>query len=232
MTKAEQPRRALVIVAHPDDAEFICGGTIARWCAEGGHVVYVIATNGDKGSHDPDMSTERLAQVRQDEQRRAARTLGVKECIFLDYPDGFLEDTAELRGRLVREIRRHKPEVIITWDPSRHLNHRDHRIIGQAAHDAAYPLARSSLYYPADLEEGLQAHRVKEALLAASDQPDYYVDVSRYITKKIQALSSHQSQIGRTTLKELRKRVRQRAAETGTVAGYKLAEAFHRVTWG
>lgn len=232
MAGAEPPRRALVIVAHPDDAEFMCGGTIARWCAQGWHLVYVIATDGDKGSHQPDMSSERLAQIRRQEQLCAANVLGVKQCLFLGYPDGFLEDTAELRGRLVREIRRHKPDVIITWDPSRHLNHRDHRIIGQAAYDATYPLARSHLYYPEHLAEGLAPHRASEVLLAGGDQPDYYVDVSRYLARKVQALRCHQSQVARMTGKELRERVRQWAREMGERGGYKLAEGFRRVIWG
>ncbi|MBI1885028.1 MAG: PIG-L family deacetylase [Chloroflexi bacterium] len=227
-----EPRRALVITAHPDDAEFLCGGTIARWCAEGWDVFYVVATSGDKGSHDPDMTPERLASVRQEEQCRAAEVLGVRECVFLGYPDGFLQDTPEFRGRLVREIRRFKPDLVVAWDPYRPFNHRDHRVAGQAAFDAVYPLSRSHLYYSEHLTEGLEPHRVNEVLFAGSEQPDYYVDISRFINKKIEALLCHQSQVGRAPVKELRKRVRQRAAEVGKQAGYKLAEGFRRLNWG
>lgn len=230
--KVNETQRALVIVAHPDDAEFLCGGSVARWAAEGWEIVYVLLTSGDKGSHDLEMTSERLAQVREKEQRAAAKVLGVKECVFLGYPDGFVEDTAETRGLIVREIRRFKPDVVVTWDPYRAgHNHRDHRLTGQAALDATYPLSRSHLYYPEHLEEGLEPHRVKEALLAGTDRPNYYVDVSDFFHKKMQALKRHQSQIGRAPFNEVRKRVRERLAEVGKEAGFKLAEAFHRIEW-
>lgn len=228
----QEPRKALVIVAHPDDAEFLCGGTLARWCAEGWEVNYVLATSGDMGSHDPEMTRERLVVVREEEQRQAAKVLGVGKCVFLRYPDGFLEDTAEFRGQLVRQIRRFQPDLVVTWDPFRRgFNHRDHRLSGQAALDAVYPLARSHLSYPEHLEEGLEPHRVQEVLLAGTDQPDYYVDVSDFFHKKIQALRRHKSQIGRYPARELRKRVRERMSEVGKEAGYKLAEAFRRIEW-
>ncbi len=205
---------------------------MARWAAEGWEVNYVMATSGDMGSHDSEMSRERLGALREKEQRRAARVLGVRECVFLGYPDGFVEDTVEFRGQLVRQIRRFRPDVVVTWDPFRRgFNHRDHRLTGQAALDAAYPLARSHLSYPEHLEEGLAPHGVREALLAGTDQPDYYVDVSDFFDKKIQALRRHKSQIGRYPPRELRKRVRERMAEVGKEAGYKLAEAFRRIEW-
>ncbi len=226
------PKRALVIVAHPDDAEFLCAGTVARWVSEGWEVGYVLVTSGDKGAHDPEMTSERLAAIREEEQRAAARVLGVKECIFLGYPDGFVEDTAELRGTLVREIRRFRPDVAITWDPYRRgHNHRDHRVSGQAALDALYPLSRSHLYYPEHLEEGLAPHRVGEILLAGTDRPNYHVDVSDFFDKKVKALRCHKSQLARYPFREVRKRVRQRMAEAGKEAGFKLAEAFHRIEW-
>ena len=231
--KEEGPRNALVIVAHPDDAEFLCGGTVARWCAEGWTVDYILTTSGDMGSRDPEMTRERLLAVREKEQRDAAKILGVSECVFLRYPDGFVEDTAELRGKLVREIRRLKPDLVVTWDPFRRgFNHRDHRLTGQAALDAIYPLARNPLGYPEHLEEGLDIHRVNEVLLAGTDQPDYHVDVSDYLNKKIQALRKHKSQIGQAPVRELRKRLRARMAEVGKEPGYKLAEGFRRLTWG
>ncbi len=226
------PKRALVIVAHPDDAEFLCAGTIARWAAAGCEVGYVLVTSGDKGSHDEGMTSERLAAVREKEQRAAAKALGARECVFLGYPDGFVEDTPELRGRLVREIRRFKPDVVVTWDPYRlGHNHRDHRLTGQAALDAVYPLSRSHLYYPEHLDEGLEPHRVEEALLAGTDRPNYHVDVTDYFRAKMKALRCHKSQIGRYPIAEVRKRVRERMAEVGKEAGFKLAEAFHRLEW-
>ncbi len=227
-----EPKRALVIVAHPDDAEFLCAGAVARWVSEGGQVGYVLVTSGDKGSHDEEMTSERLAAVREKEQSAAAKLLGVSECVFLGYPDGFVEDTAELRGKLVREIRRFKPDLVVTWDPYRlGHNHRDHRLTGQAALDAVYPLSRSHLYYSEHMEEGLEPHRVKEALLAGSDRANYHVDVSDFFHKKMKALRCHKSQLGRYPFGEVRKRVRQRMAEVGKEAGFKLAEAFHRLEW-
>ncbi len=230
---ADDARSALIIVAHPDDAEFLCGGTIARWCSEGWEVNYLLTTSGDMGSHDSEMTRERLGPIREREQRAAARALGARECVFLRYPDGFVDDTVEMRGKIVREIRRFKPEVVVTWNPFRaSFTHRDHRLTGQAALDAVYPLSRTHLCFPEHLEEGLEPHRVKEVLLAAVEEPDYYVDVSDYLNKKIQALRKHKSQIGRAPVRELRKRVRARMAELGEKAGYKLAEGFRRLTWG
>ncbi len=227
-----EPKRALVIVAHPDDAEFLCAGTVARWVSEGCQVGYVLVTSGDKGSHDEEMTSERLAAVREKEQSAAAKELGVSECVFLGYPDGFVEDTAELRGKLVREIRRFKPDLVVTWDPYRlGHNHPDHRLTGQAALDAVYPLSRSHLYYSEHMEEGLEPHRVKEVLLAGSDRANYHVDVSNFFHKKMKALRCHKSQLGRYPFGEVRKRVRQRMAEVGKEAGFKLAEAFHRLEW-
>jgi LmbE family N-acetylglucosaminyl deacetylase len=230
---AQGPRQALVIVAHPDDAEFLCGGTVAKWCAEGWTVDYVLTTSGDMGSRDPKMTRKRLLALREKEQRAAGKALGVRECVFLRYPDGYVEDTVELRGKLVREIRRLKPDLVVTWDPFRRgFNHRDHRLTGQAALDAIYPLARNPLGYPEHLEEGLEIHRVNEVLLAGSDQADYWVDVSKYLPKKIEALQAHKSQIGQAPINELRKRLRARMAEAGKEPGYKLAESFRRLTWG
>ena len=227
-----EARRALVIVAHPDDAEFLCAGTVARWVDEGWDVGYVLTTSGDKGSHDEGMTAEKLAAIREKEQRAAAKALGVSDCVFLGYPDGFVEDTPELRGMLVREIRRFRPDVIVTWDPYRAgHNHRDHRLTGQAALDAAYPLSRSHLYYPEQVEEGLEPHGAKEALLAGTDRPNYHVDVSDYFNAKIKALRAHKSQMGRYGMAQIRKRVRERMAEVGKEAGFKLAEAFHRIEW-
>jgi LmbE family N-acetylglucosaminyl deacetylase len=227
-----ESKRALVIVAHPDDADFLCAGSVARWVSEGWEVSYVLVTSGDKGSHEEEMTSERLAAVREDEQRAAAKAVGVSECVFLGYPDGFVEDTAELRGKLVREIRRFKPDRVVTWDAYRTgHNHRDHRLTGQAALDAVYPLSRSHLYYPEHLEEGLEPHRVKEALLAGTDRPNYHEDVSDFFGKKMKALRCHKSQLGRYPFGEVRKRVRQRMADAGKEVGFKLAEAFHLIEW-
>ncbi len=233
MPRPKETRRALVIVAHPDDAEFLCAGTVSKLAAEGWEVSYLLTTSGDMGSHDDKMSREALAPVREKEQRQAAKVLGVKEVVFLRYPDGFFEDTAESRGRIVREIRRLKPDTVITWDPFRRsFTHRDHRLTGQAALDAIFPLARNHLAYPEQLLEGLGIHRVNDVLLAGSAEPDYHMDVSDYFEKKIQALRKHKSQIGRAPLRELRKRLRERMKEAAKDQEFELGESFRRLTWG
>jgi LmbE family N-acetylglucosaminyl deacetylase len=195
-------------------------------------VNYLLTTSGDMGSRDPKMTRKKLLSVREREQRAAGKVLGVRRCVFLRYPDGYVEDTAELRGKIVREIRRLKPDLVVTWDPFRRgFNHRDHRLTGQATLDAIYPLARNPLGYPEHLDEGLEIHRVNEVLLAGSDQADYWVDVSKFLDKKIEALQEHKSQIGEAPIKELRKRLRGRMAEAGKGPGYKLAESFRRLSW-
>jgi LmbE family N-acetylglucosaminyl deacetylase len=231
--KKDSPRNALVVVAHPDDAEFLCGATVARWCSEGWEVNYVLTTSGDMGSHDPEMTRPRLSEIREKEQLGACKVLGVKECVFLRYPDGFVEDTAELRGRLALEIKRFKPDVVVTWNPYRNsFTHRDHRLTGQAAMDAMYPLARNPLGFPEHGDAGLEPHRVNEVLLGGSEEPDYWVDVADHFDTKIRALRRHKSQIGRAPVRELRRRIRERMADAGKKGGYELAEGFRRITWG
>jgi LmbE family N-acetylglucosaminyl deacetylase len=231
--KPKQPKRALVIVAHPDDAEFLCGGTIAKLCAEGWEVSYVLTTSGDMGTRDDKMSRSALSAIREKEQVAAAETLGAKEVVFLRYPDGFYEDTAESRGRIVREVRRLKPDLVITWDPYRaSFTHRDHRLTGQSALDALYPLARNPQGYPEHLLEGLGMHRVNEVWLAGSSEPDHYVDVTPYFDIRIQALRKHKSQIGGAPLRMLRKRLRDRLREVAKEQEFELGESFKRITWG
>lgn len=193
----EGPGRAMVIMAHPDDAEFVCGGTVAKWCAEGWEVYYVVVTGGDKGTHDPAMYPEKLAAIREEEQRAACRVLGVKECILLGYPDGFTVDEHELRGQIVRLLRLYRPDVVITWDAfKRGFNHRDHRNIGTVTADAIYPLVRDRLFYPRDEEDGLESHEVNEVLLGGSEEPDYVVDITEHWSTKIDAIVCHASQVG------------------------------------
>jgi LmbE family N-acetylglucosaminyl deacetylase len=200
------PLTAMVIVAHPDDAEFMCGGTVAKWCAQGWTVYYVLATSGDKGTHEPDMTPQDLAAIREQEQREACEVLGVKEVIFLGFPDGFLEASAELRGQVVRLFRRYRPDVVITWDGFRKgFNHNDHRAIGIAVRDAVYPAVRDHLYYPEHREAGLDAHQVNNMLLAGTDEPDYDVDISAHIDRKLEAVVRHRSQLGGRTPEEVRK---------------------------
>lgn len=219
----------MVVTPHPDDAEFGTAGTVASWVKQGREVVYVVCTNGDKGSSDPDMTSERLAQIRRQEQQKAANILGVKEVIFLDHPDGELEDTPVFRGELVRLIRKYRPDVVITSDPyRRYLWHRDHRIAGTVTLDAIFPYARDHLSYPEHIAEGLAPHRVKEVYLWGSEEPDTYIDITETFEIKMAALNCHASQVGQY-MEILGQRVRERAEKMGQKEGFPLAEAFRRI---
>lgn len=233
MPRKAKSKRALVIVAHPDDAEFLCGATVAKLCSEGWEVNYLLTTSGDMGSRDAKMSRPALSAIREKEQVAAATVLGVKEVVFLRYPDGFYEDTAEARGKIVREVRRLKPDLVITWDPFRtSFTHRDHRLTGQSAIDAIYPLARNPQGYAEHFLEGLDVHRVNEVWLAGTAEADYWVDVTDHFETKIQALKKHKSQIGSAPIRMLRKRLRDRLREVAKDQEFEMAEAFRRIVWG
>ena len=226
----KQQKRAMVIVAHPDDPEFYCGGTIARWVREGVEIYYLIMTNGNKGSSDPTMTPERLADLRRAEQRAAAQILGVKGVVFLDEPDGELQPSLQLRRQVVREIRRYRPDIIACPDPaafyfdSGYINHPDHRIAGVVALEAVFPAARNRMYHPELLEEGFEPHAVHEIYLVGSVQPNRWVDISDTIDLKIEAIKAHASQIGDP---EVLERVRQRALDIDQYGRQVYREAFH-----
>jgi LmbE family N-acetylglucosaminyl deacetylase len=223
-----EPGRILVAVAHPDDAEFGCAGSIARWVDEGWQVFYCLFTRGDRGSDDPAMTPERLAPTREAEQRQAARTLGVREVVFLGYPDGELEDTREARRDIVREIRRVRPDRLVTQNPFPSLNpysgHRDHRHAGRLALDAVYPYARDRLHFPELLAQGFEPHKVREVYLMGHPEPDLVLDITGTMERKLGALRCHASQLRDFAGAEAR--VRERAAELGKPAGYTYAEGF------
>jgi LmbE family N-acetylglucosaminyl deacetylase len=223
--------RVLVIVAHPDDAEFGCGGSVARWTAQGQEVLYVIVTSGNRGSDDPAMTPERLARIREDEQRAAARTLGVAEVVFLGYPDGELEDTREARRDVVREIRRARPDRLVTQSPFPTLNpysgHRDHRHAGRLAVDAVYPYARDRLHFPELAAAGFLPHKVREVYLMGHPEPDVVVDITGTMERKLEALRCHGSQFKDFGVVEAR--VRERNAELGKPQGMTYAEAFRLI---
>ena len=222
------PLTAMVIVAHPDDAEFSCAGTVAKWCEQGWTVYYVLATSGDKGTHDPALTPQELAALREQEQREACRVLGVKEVVFLAYQDGFLRADAEFRGQIVRLLRRYRPDVVLTWDGFRAgFNHSDHRAVGIAVRDAVYPAVRDHLYYPQDKDDGLEAHRVNEMLLIGSEDRDYDVDISGQMEKKLDAVLCHRSQLGDRSPEEVRRAWQQRM---GAPRNGRLVESFKRVS--
>jgi len=225
----------LVVMPHPDDAEFGVAGTVARWVREGKDVVYVVCTSGDKGTSDINMKPEKLAKIREEEQLDAAKVLGVREVIFLRHEDQGLEDTPEFRKEIVRLIRMYRPEVVVTADPyRRYVWHRDHRITGQVTLDAIFPYARDLYSYPDLLKEGLQPHKVKEVLLWASvDDINYRSDITDTFDIKLAALRCHKSQVSGHPFADMEKWLRQRAKDMAKGENFELAEAFHRVeiTW-
>ena len=235
METIETPERAMLVIPHPDDGESGCAGTVAKWVAEGCHVLYVVATNGDKGSSDPEMTSERLAAIRDEEQRNAARVLGVEEVVFLGYGDGELEDTREFRGDVVRQIRRWRPDVLFAMDPLRTEGHthRDHRISGLVAMGACFPYARDLLHYPEQIEEGLETYKVGAVLLWGSENPDTVVDITSTIDRKMEALAAHASQLSTDAarIEGFVKRRAESAAERASADGHRFefAEVFRKI---
>jgi LmbE family N-acetylglucosaminyl deacetylase len=196
---AEGGRRALVIAAHPDDAEFCCAGTAALWIQDGWEFHYLVCSDGSKGTDDPQLSREHLAAIRQEEQRAAAAVLGVKDVSFLNYQDGEIIYQRELLGDIVRHIRRVRPRVVFTHEPvhivrNMYLNHPDHRTVGTLALDAVYPIARNRPSFPEQAEEGLKPHRVREVYLWTSNEPNFNVDITEVVGRKFEALIRHRSQ--------------------------------------
>ncbi len=225
------PRRAMVVVAHPDDAEFMVAGTAARWARAGAELIYVVVTRGDKGSDDPEMTPERLAEIREAEQRAAAEIIGVSEVRFLGYPDAYLQYTLDLRRDIAREIRRYRPEIVVTFDPTTRFlrdtypNHPDHRVTGDATVDAVFPAARDRLTFPELLQEGLQPHKVLELWLGATDRPNFWVDIGETLDVKRRALLAHPSQLDEGVAAF----VTEMAHEAAREQPFEYAEAFRRI---
>jgi LmbE family N-acetylglucosaminyl deacetylase len=219
----------MVIIAHPDDAEFTVAGTVAAWAKAGCRVTYVICTDGNAGSHEAGMTRERLAEIRRAEQRAACATLGVSEVVFLGYDDGQLQPTLELRRDLVRAIREHKPEVVITGDPTSlfsgdgYINHPDHRAAAQAAVDAVAPASAMPLLWP----EAGTPHRVRQVYVRGNDQPNTWVDITETIEHKIVALRQHASQMGEWDPTGM---IKEWNAEVGKEKGLAYAESYRVIT--
>jgi LmbE family N-acetylglucosaminyl deacetylase len=221
---------AMVIAAHPDDPEFGAAGTVARWAREGRSVVYVLCTSGEKGTSDRSLSSERLAALREDEQRAAAQVLGIKEVIFLRLPDQGLEDTPAFRKQLVRLMRTFRPRCVLTSDPyRRYIWHRDHRIVGQVVLDALFPFVRDHLAYPDLLAEGLQPHKVREALFWGAEDINFRQDITDTFDLKLKALRCHETQVRELKIPDLEAWLRQRCREMAGLENFELGEAFHRV---
>lgn len=223
------PKSAMIIVAHPDDAEFTVAGTVAAWTQSGCRVVYVVCTDGNAGSHEPGMTRERLAEIRRTEQRAACAALGVHDVVFLGYDDGTLQPTIDVRRDLVKAIRTYKPEAVIASDPTvlfyadEYINHPDHRAAGQAAIDAAAPACAMPLLWP----EAGPPHRVRQLYVYGNPQSNTWIDITATIERKIAALRQHASQMGDWDPTEM---IKAWNAETGREKGIPYAEAFRVIT--
>ncbi len=227
------PESAMAIVAHPDDIEFSCVGTLARWRKAGARISYVLCTSGDVGIALPGMTRERASSIREEEARKAARIADATEIVFLGEPDGLLQPTLALRKKLVREIRRFKPEVVVTGDPTvvfaneSYINHPDHRAASTAALDAVFPASGQPNLFQELEEEGLKAHKVRKVYIYGQQQSGLYVSIDDTMEIKLAALRAHESQFPTWDPGE---RVMQWAAERAADKGMKYAEAFRVIT--
>ena len=227
------PESALVIMAHPDDMEFSCAGTMARWAKAGSRIIYILCTSGEVGISDPEITKEKAAEIREIEQREAARITGVQEVVFLREPDGMLQPTLELRKKLVREIRRFRPEVVMCGDPTvifageTYINHPDHRAAATAALDATFPAAGQPNLFQELEEEGLKAHKPRKVFVSGWGQTDLYVNIEETIDLKVAALRAHKSQMGDW---DPEPRIKQWASERGKGKEMEYAESFRVIT--
>ena len=228
----EEPQTILVILAHPDDPEFFCGATIARWVNMGHTVHYCLLTRGDKGVRELAADPGVLAQAREVEQRNAADVLGVKDIMFLDFEDGYLVPDLTARKAVTRAIRYFHPDVVVSCDPTflfgeNNINHPDHRAAGQIVVDAIFPAAGNPMYFPElMLDEGLQPAPVKEVWLSVTGTPNTTIDVTSYWEQKIHALHCHETQI--SDMSQLDERMRSRLTPDSTPENPRYEEKFRR----
>ena len=232
MSSEYTPKIAMTIHAHPDDQEFSVGGTLAKWAKAGCEIISVTITSGDSGSNDPTKDGSykaELAKLREDEQRAANAVLGVKEAVFLRYPDGELEPTLSLRKELTRIIRKHKPDVVLIGNPeawfygNEYVNHPDHRAAAQAACEAVFPSAGTRLIFTDLLKEGLEPHNVKKLYIHGTEKPDTWVDISETIDIKVKALQQHVSQV---PVDEVEKWMKDWAKEDAKDKEFEYAESY------
>lgn len=229
------PQNILVLLAHPDDPEFFCGASIARWVKQGHIVHYCLFTSGDKGGPDLSKTGEEWAALRRVEQANAARVLGVESVEILDYPDGYLISNLETRKAAARAIRKYRPDILVSCDPTNiypsdiYINHPDHRAAGQIVVDAVFPAAGNPFFFPELIsEEGLQPHQPKEVWLSVTMNPNVALDVTDTWECKIAALHEHFSQVG-PDLSKIDERMRSRIAEGSTPDSPRYVEQFHRL---
>ena len=227
------PESALAIMAHPDDIEFTCAGTLASWAKAGARICYVLCTSGDAGIDEPGMTRLKAAEIREAESLAAAKMAGAQQVIFLGEPDGLLQPTLELRKKLVREIRRFRPEVIMCGDPTvvfggdDYINHPDHRAAALAALEATFPAAGQPLLFAELAEEGLSAHKVRKVYATAWEDASVYVDIEETLEIKIAALRLHKSQMKDWDPSPM---IREWASETAKGHDLAYAEGFRVVT--
>jgi LmbE family N-acetylglucosaminyl deacetylase len=230
----ETPQKILVILAHPDDPEFFCGATLARWAKAGHEIHYFLLTCGDKGGG-LDTTPGELCAARHEEQQNAANVIGVKSVRFLDLEDGYLVPSLDLRREIVRAIRRERPDILVTCDPTNlfpsagyGLNHPDHRAAGQIVLDAVFPAAGNVHYFPELFkEENLEPHTPGEVWVSLTSQPTVVFDVTDIWETKLQALKEHKSQIGSPVKFEAR--MRSRHTEDSTDENPRYEEKFRVV---
>ena len=225
------PSPVMFVAAHPDDADFLAGGTIARLAEEGREITYVIVTNGNKGSSDPSITSEQLVSIRAEEQRRAAGVLGVARVEFLGYEDGEVEDTRDLRRDITREIRRWRPDLVITLGPKRTYTnfpgwHRDHRTTARVVLDCVFPLARDFLAFP-ELGPEYEPHKVREVYTIQWEQPGLVIDITQTMDRKLEAARCHASQV--KDFEDFAARMRNRASAVGNAKGFAYAEGFDHI---
>ena len=225
----------LAVFAHPDDAEITAGGTIAKWCSAGRPVHLLILTNGDRGSSDASIDRAELARTRDRETVAAAEVLGVETTAVLGVADGELENTAEVRGRVVRAIREVRPATLVSCDPTawflddRYVNHADHRTAGGIALDAVFPGAGNPHFFPEQLGTGLRAHQVTDVWLGLTGEPNHHEDVTGHLETKLAALAEHESQVAGGMLGYFEEWIPKEAEEAGRKIGVRHAESFRRL---
>jgi LmbE family N-acetylglucosaminyl deacetylase len=231
-------QKILVILAHPDDPEFFCGGTLARWAREGHEITYWLLTGGDKGFNpytQADMTPGKLLEIRHGEQNDAAKVIGAKAVHFLDRPDGYLVPDLELRRDVVRIIRQHKPDVLVTCDPQTlfaiyGINHPDHRACGQVVLDAVFPAAGSPVFFPELLLEGLEPHMPREVWCSLTNQPNTVVDITDTWGIRLKAILEHKTQV--QDIEKLIERMKSRRTEDSTDENPRFEEKFRVVNYG
>jgi len=234
----DSPQNILVILAHPDDPEFFCGATLARWAHMGHSVTYYLLTCGDKGYNDrtkiENIGPDELCALRHEEQTAAASVIGAKAVYWLDRPDGYLVPDIELRREVVRIIRRMKPDVLVTCDPQNlfpayGLNHPDHRAAGQVVLDAVFPAAGNAAYFPELITEGYRPHMPKEIWCSLTHQPNVVLDVTDMWPTKMDAILKHSSQIA--DVEKFMERMRSRRTEASTDQDPRFEEAFRLLSY-